>query len=153
MFKEKLTFPSPHSTKTLRTDDLPTQPGTYLLIMAANTSAKIQIGRLGTLHIQPGFYLYIGSAFGRGGIRTRVARQLKIPNKKHWHIDYLRPYVQLKAVSYSLTTEKLECQWATLIQTAPKFSMPLPGFGASDCSCVTHLFYAVMLPAWLHTIK
>ena len=43
------------------------QPGTYALVLASQKTGPVRIGRLGTLELQPGVYIYVGSAFGPGG--------------------------------------------------------------------------------------
>lgn len=40
--------------------------GTYVLVFEAKREQKIQVGKLGLINLQPGFYAYIGSAFGPG---------------------------------------------------------------------------------------
>ena len=57
---------------------LPSQPGTYCLVFSSSTSSTVTIGKLGTYKIQPGYYCYIGSAFGRGGLNSRINRHLQI---------------------------------------------------------------------------
>jgi Uri superfamily endonuclease len=42
------------------------KPGTYALILSCSTDFGIQIGRLGTMRMQPGFYVYLGSGLGTG---------------------------------------------------------------------------------------
>jgi len=44
------------------------------------------------LDLLPGYYIYIGSAFGPGGVRARMLRHLRADKPKHWHIDYLREF-------------------------------------------------------------
>jgi Uri superfamily endonuclease len=44
-----------------------TKHGTYALILASSSDRLIQIGKLGRLLIQPGYYVYAGSAFGPPG--------------------------------------------------------------------------------------
>lgn len=65
--------------------------GTYALILEAKNEKQVQIGHWGILDIKIGYYLYIGSAFGPGGIKSRVSRHFK-QKKPHWHIDYLAEY-------------------------------------------------------------
>ncbi|MFQ5628965.1 MAG: DUF123 domain-containing protein [bacterium] len=102
----------------------------------------IQIGRLGEIHTQKGYYIYIGSAFGPGGVRARVNRHLRITDFRHWHIDYLRPFVQILEVWYSHDQVRREHQWAEIFGLTPGLDIPLNGFGASDCRCPAHLFFA-----------
>jgi hypothetical protein len=42
------------------------EPGTYVLLLRSIEHRSIQIGRLGVLHLEPGYYAYAGSALGRG---------------------------------------------------------------------------------------
>lgn len=120
--------------------------GTYLLVLKADTKSAVQIGRWGVLNIQPGYYLYVGSAFGPGGVPARVARHCREAKSKHWHIDYLREAATIKSVWYSQSGSRLEHRWA---QALSKWSAaePVQGFGCSDCSCRAHLFYAKRAPA------
>ena len=40
-------------------------PGTYALLFSSATDQLIRVGQLGSLRLQPGYYVYIGSALGR----------------------------------------------------------------------------------------
>lgn len=126
--------------------DLPAAPGTYALVMRAASSLTIEIGRSGTLHLHPGIYIYVGSAFGPGGLRARVGRHLKIEKKKHWHIDFLRPFLGMEDLWYHCGPEAREHAWAEYFRTLPGAAIPLPGFGASDCRCPAHLFFFEQVP-------
>ena len=68
------------------------KPGTYALILSCTSNARIQIGRLGTMQLQRGYYVYLGSALGPGGLRARIAHHQKLSPRPHWHIDYLRAH-------------------------------------------------------------
>ena len=46
------------------------KPGTYALILSCGTNARIQIGHRGTLQLQAGYYVYLGSALAAGGLRV-----------------------------------------------------------------------------------
>ncbi len=46
--------------------NLPEEKGTYVLIASAPRMKRVEIGRLGRFDIPPGFYAYVGSAFGAG---------------------------------------------------------------------------------------
>lgn len=115
--------------------------GTYALIMKAQMIETVQIGMLGSLNIQPGYYVYVGSAFGPGGIRARIRHHLKEGSTKHWHLDYLKQAVDMSEIWYSYGCTKYEHQWAKIFNRFSGASLPLLGFGASDCSCKSHLFF------------
>jgi Uri superfamily endonuclease len=116
-------------------------PGTYALILSNQTRSTTQVGRLGELTLAPGTYLYIGSAFGPGGIASRCQHHAHSPARPHWHIDYLRPVLELHEIWFSHDPERREHQWAALLAKIHNAQQPFPGFGASDCSCHSHLFF------------
>ena len=124
---------------------LKSQPGTYALILQSHSNETIQVGRWGQLSLQPGYYIYVGSAFGPGGMRARVARHLRIHKPKHWHIDYLRKFVTPLEAWVSYDAERLEHQWAQNFYETGGMT-PVQGFGCSDCKCYTHLFQTLTEP-------
>lgn len=124
-------------------DALPTAPGSYILILRAEQHAAITIGRLGIVHIIPGWYLYTGSALGTGGLRGRVRHHLCPVTRPHWHIDYLRQVCAVTEVWYAPDARRWEHAWAT---TLGQSALPLPGMGASDCRCIAHTFYLAHPP-------
>jgi Uri superfamily endonuclease len=117
------------------------QPGVYLLLFSGKRE-EIRIGSLGTLAFAEGYYGYVGSALGPGGL-ARVARHIRLfhdRNKKpRWHVDYLLLHPDFTLVrTYCLcTSERLECMLAGGIPLPG-----IPGFGSSDCCCPSHLLYA-----------
>jgi Uri superfamily endonuclease len=119
---------------------LPAEPGTYVVVLRSSSTRTIRIGRLGTLALRPGYYVYIGSAFGPGGLRARIAHHARRAAFPHWHIDYLRRHTRLEAVCYCCG-ERREHEFAAAIGALPGAAVPLPGFGSSDCRCETHLFW------------
>ena len=60
--------------------------GTYALILVCPSKKRVQIGKLGSLEMRRGFYVYVGSALGPGGLRARVAHHQKVSQRPHWHI-------------------------------------------------------------------
>ena len=116
-------------------------PGTYALILQADHRRIVQIGRLGQLAVEPGCYVYVGSALGPGGVRARVGHHTRLTTHPHWHIDYLRRAAALRHVWYSYDCVRREHAWADIFAHLPGASIPLPGFGASDCTCPAHLYF------------
>lgn len=117
------------------------RPGTYALILRATSRQTAQVGRLGRLAMQPGFYVYVGSALGPGGLKARVGHHLRPVKRRHWHIDYLRRETECVAVWYAYGTVRQECAWADAFSSLRGSTIPLPGFGSSDCRCPAHLFF------------
>ena len=115
--------------------------GTYALVLHATNRESIQIGRLGGLDLLPGFYVYVGSAFGPGGVRARLRHHLKRTFHPHWHIDYLRAETRLVEIWHSHDEAIHEHVWAGAIRRLRFASTPLQGFGSSDCRCPSHLSF------------
>jgi Uri superfamily endonuclease len=121
--------------------DLPATPGTYVLIISARPGV-VRVGKLGELALTEQPHLYVGSAHGPGGLRARVGRHLRSAHGKagrHWHIDHLLAVARIREVWLVTGTEKLECAWAAALAACDACETPLPGFGASDCRCPSHL--------------
>ena len=119
--------------------DLRTAPGTYVLHLDIAHREQIEVGRLGVLDATKGRYLYVGSALGPGGVKARVQRHARANKNTHWHIDYVRAEASLRGVWVAYSDRRLECDWARALAETPGATIPMPGFGASDCSCSAHL--------------
>ena len=130
----------------------PTLAGCYALQLELMEAARLAIGRLGVFNFPAGRYLYLGSAFGPGGLAGRLRHHLSPLKKAHWHIDYLRVQARVSGLGYVCasvggmepadTTLRLECQWSQQAANIAGISVPAPGFGASDCvsGCAAHLY-------------
>ncbi len=123
------------------------ESGTYALILSSSTDALIRVGWLGELQLSSGFYVYLGSALGPGGVRGRIAHHLKVSERPRWHIDYLRAYTWLDQVWYSYDTFRREHLWASQIRAGRGSSVPMAGFGSSDCDCESHLYFLRSRPS------
>ena len=124
------------------------RPGTYVLVLVLDKSCVVQAGRLGELQLEAGWYAYVGSAFGPGGIQARCGHHRQISQRPHWHIDYLRAVARLDAIWFSHDLQRREHQWAQLLSSARGARIPVPGFGSSDCNCLSHLVYLSRPPSF-----
>lgn len=122
--------------------------GSYALLLQSAARREICVGRAGTLVLMPGFYVYVGSAFGPGGVAARTGHHLRVTSRPHWHIDYLRRETVPVELWWSFDPLAREHHWAEVLQSSPGTSMPLPGFGASDCNCPAHLYFSSTRPAF-----
>lgn len=127
--------------------DLPSGPGTYVLFLHLANNRKLTVGRLGALDFPAGFYAYVGSGQGSGGLAARIARHLRHPKPLHWHIDTLRTYARPLKVWLSEGPQQRECAWAQAMSQLAGASLPAPRFGATDCRCRAHLVHFTRLPA------
>jgi Uri superfamily endonuclease len=128
-------------------DTLPNDRGTYALVLHAEAARRLRVGRLGWLEVSPGFYLYVGSALGSGGLAARVTRHRRLAAVRHWHIDYLRARTRLESVWYACDDVRREHEWACVLRGIAGSRVACPGFGASDCRCDTHLFHFRSAPS------
>jgi Uri superfamily endonuclease len=125
-----------------RADDakIPSSPGSYALILFCSHAKRIEVGKLGVFDLRPGWYAYVGSAFGPGGLRARSCHHRRRATRPHWHIDYLRTVASLRVIWFTSDAVPREHQWAQMIGALPEASTPIPCFGSSDCTCPSHLF-------------
>jgi Uri superfamily endonuclease len=110
--------------------------GHYILIVMLGQARWIPVGRLGMVPFAAGYYAYVGSALG--GLGRRLARHLgPRPVRRHWHIDHLLQFARPQWVVYAPMSSGKECPLT--LQLSDDLE-GVAGFGASDCTCPTHLF-------------
>ncbi|PSP43161.1 DUF123 domain-containing protein [Halobacteriales archaeon QH_6_64_20] len=115
--------------------------GTYTLLIELAEEVEIRVGALGVREFPRGWYAYTGSAFGSGGF-SRIDRHRRVASGthdvRHWHIDRLLGHAatRIESVATSVGAD-VECAVARALP-----GDPVPGFGASDCDCESHLAYA-----------
>jgi Uri superfamily endonuclease len=135
------------------------------LLVEVAREKEIIVGKLGYIYFPKAFYAYVGSAMN--GLETRLAHYLRNSEKLHWHIDYLLKQAKLHDIilcpsepfaschcepfapsviaseakqSHSAQGKlRVECFLAQAL--AKKFQF-IPNFGASDCKCKSHLYFA-----------
>jgi sugar fermentation stimulation protein A len=114
--------------------------GCYQLIIEIKKSIKLQVGALGIVTFQSGYFVYTGSALKN--LKQRVERHFRKEKKIKWHIDYLLDNKNVKIIDVKLHTSnnKEECQHNRKILELPGSWVPIKGFGSSDCrECPAHL--------------
>lgn len=118
--------------------DLPNASGAYILLIDLDRPLALDIPTLAPATLPPGRYAYCGSARGPGGIRARVGRHLKSDKRPHWHIDRLTgPGRIASAQAYP---DGNECTLFARLLNHPGVTVPVPGFGSTDCRrCASHL--------------
>jgi Uri superfamily endonuclease len=121
--------------------------GTYALLLRLDAPRVVRVGALGELDFPSGWYLYLGSALGPGGLAARLARHKRHADKRlHWHIDYVRAVMTLVEVWTEPGDVRQECGWAAAAAELPEASIIAPRLGASDCRCPSHLYYYARRP-------
>ncbi len=116
------------------------EKGVYCLVFE-NRGCVVEVGKKGTFSFPEGFHIYVGSALGSGGMK-RVKRHIELSLKKdknpRWHVDYLHlnPSFKLLGAVCASTSDRFECKIACKLG-----GDSAPGFGCTDCACISHLFY------------
>lgn len=115
--------------------------GTYTLVVEVGAAARATVGSLGECEFRPGWYAYAGSALGPGGF-ARIDRHRAVARgergTRHWHVDYLLG-LDAASVDTSFRTADADGECAVAAATDAE---PVPGFGATDCGCPTHLHFS-----------
>ena len=102
-------------------------------------SQRLQIGKLGWIDFEQGYYVYIGSA--RRAMQSRLLRHLSQKKNRFWHIDYLLSTPSLGTITNIwISSEPCECTISQKIFQHRIGMIVRKSFGSSDCSCPAHLF-------------
>lgn len=117
---------------------LPSAGGAYALLVDLRRPARLPISRLGHPRLNPGRYVYSGSAYGPGGLAARLKRHLAASKTMHWHVDYLTQRGRVAEVWARVGGH--ECDIVAGLLARQGIMAPIPGFGSSDCRrCPSHL--------------
>ena len=116
----------------------PCSSGAYQLILRVLRQQTLTVGRLGSIRFARGYYVYTGRA--HAGIKSRLARYVRGPEKPHWHIDYVLPHAELLDIVVYPGQAAYECFLAATLSGIPG-ARRIRRFGASDCRCQGHLVY------------
>jgi Uri superfamily endonuclease len=118
------------------------EPGAYVLLIELAAPLALDIPRRGAATLGPGRYAYAGSAYGPGGLKARIGRHLRPDKPRRWHVDRLT--AAGRVIGVRALPGARECELVRDLLEVSGTSIPVPGFGSSDCrSCPAHL---VLLP-------
>lgn len=117
--------------------------GSYTIILRCMRPLNATFGKLGHAKLDRGYYVYTGSALGRGSasLENRLRRHMRHRKRLKWHIDYLttKNGCNIAAVVFLQSERRLECSINRHIRETFLFIPILPGLGSSDCKCDAHL--------------
>ncbi len=116
--------------------------GVYIAVFHLAEARNISVGKLGRFYFRKGVYFYAGSA--QRSLSARLERHGRKSKPMRWHIDYLSTGAEMLGAIVVAGPRERECELAK--ELAGMFELAAPGFGASDCRCGGHLFYAPQLP-------
>ena len=109
--------------------------GSYLILLQLMRDRRLEIGGLGKMLFRKGYYLYIGSAMQ--DLTRRIERHKLVTKKKHRHIDHLREHARFIAGIPIRSSDDREREISASLRRIADWSVP--GFGSTDCHCVSHL--------------
>lgn len=121
---------------------LPFDGGIYQLLLMVPEPLPIVVGALGPQWFEAGWYVYTGSM--RRGLAHRLRRHTALSKPLRWHIDYLTVHSGVaawRAWPWSAGDPLQECRRHLELAARPAVSVPVRGFGSSDCRCAAHLAY------------
>jgi len=144
----RLHFTTPVSVDLQRIQEIPVDvatlqthcrnKGSYLLVLENPAETTINIGRLGRITFQKGWYVYVGSALN--SLDSRLKRHQRKRKKHFWHIDYIASTgMNIKQVYPIPRAAPIESQLAQAIGQLSDDA--IKGFGTSDAPDGSHLFY------------
>lgn len=121
--------------------------GVYALVLRLPETRLMRIGQLGTFLFEQGWYVYLGSAHGAGGVmgRTDVHARSEAERRKLWNIDWFRAFADLIEIWFAHLPQQWECRWARTVPRMLGAAMPADNFGA-HCGakgkrrCIAHFF-------------
>jgi Uri superfamily endonuclease len=115
----------------------PSLPGSYVLLIDLDEPLSVTIAGKAAGTLDPGRYLYCGSAWGAGGLGGRLARHMRRGKTIRWHVDQLTEAGTVAGAW--LVPGGTECALVTACGPLP---VPVEGFGSSDCRrCRSHLLH------------
>ena len=118
--------------------------GSYILIVELRDKIQVIVGRR-MIDLEPGYYAYVGSAGGPGGLEARLSRHCRKEKKVFWHIDKLttNPRATVLFAYYCIGVWGRTIE-ATLAKCLERELSPIPRFGSTDDKKArTHLFHAI----------
>ena len=122
--------------------ELPVFTGSYVLALRMGRAPAIELPPKLSASVDPGWYVYAGSAHGSGGVRSRLKRHFRRHKTIHWHIDRLTVVAQ-EMVAVAVPGGN-ECDLVGRMTAEGKFSVAIRAFGSSDCrECESHLLRPV----------
>ena len=118
--------------------------GVYSLVLHIPEDTSISVGARPEEIYEEGYWVYVGSARGKGStsLENRLKRHHRNEKKLHWHIDYLLSQnVAIVDAIWSETDDDLECSLVANLLATRKYIPGPAGFGAGDCTnrCLSHL--------------
>lgn len=119
--------------------------GSYLLVFRLPETSIIFRGE--EARLGPGVCFYAGSAFGSGGLKSRIGRHIRSEKKVHWHIDLITERFRPVMILVNEGEKSFEHDYIKYLSECKDAVFPLRNFGNGDCNvCPSHLVCFSNLP-------
>ena len=127
--------------ESVKRSTMPSLPGTYALVLRCSRRLEIPVGRLGTLADAAGLLRVRRQCVRAGRIGGTLGGMPKAKRQLRWHIDYLAAVDRSNEVWYTADKTTGNAGGPRFSKQLPGATVPLAGFGSSDCRCRSHLCY------------
>ena len=139
-----------HISWTSNADALPATGGSYALKIELHAQIRLPL-KFGAAQLNPGRYIYAGSAQGPGGIKARCTRHLSKLKSRRWHVDWLTN--KAASVEALALPDTEECEIIRRLSAIAANTFPQRHFGSSDCrTCPAHLMETHLSAVEISTI-
>ena len=122
------------------------KPATYALILSCTSNARFRSGAWERCNFSAGITFTWGARWVQVACVPGSPTIKSSSTRPHWHIDYLRAHTRLHSVWLSYSGIRHEHEWARAMLKVKDATIPFPGYGASDCSCPSHLYFFKYFP-------
>ena len=96
--------------------------GSYMLILYNGRPLSVEVGSLGNINFEKGYYVYVGS--GLSSLKARMSRHRRSRKKRFWHIDYVTPEYFKLIKSYTIhRTDRIEGHMADRVRSISQASI------------------------------
>ena len=126
---------------------LPSLPGTYALVLRFSKRLEIVVGRLGVLECSRASTCTWAAPWGRAAWLPAWEGTAAARRRSAGTLITCGPRRHVEEVWYATGKSHRECRWASVLRALPGASVPLAGFGASDCGCPSHLCFFTLPPS------
>lgn len=110
------------------------RPGIYALIMHLPVQRRLDVGTLGEHACAPGWYVYVGSAHGPGGLKRCINRHRARHRRQLQHVDRLTAVADIREIWFSHAEASCEHHLLNTLASLSGAEFPIPGFGSQQCT-------------------
>lgn len=128
--------------------EMESREGVFAMLLRSEDRKRVDISSQKTLIVRPGWYVYVGGAYGKGCLSGELADICSAGNQSH-DITALLPHLSIQEIWYTYDVATREHEWAQVLPQMRDAQISLVDFGASDChgGCDAHLLFFPTQPS------